>query len=69
MKVKVDRGLCVGLGNCAAIAPMVFRLDDESKAVVLDHRYADEELLMEAARGCLMKAVIVLDDEGNQRYP
>jgi ferredoxin len=28
MKVKVDRDLCIGVSNCVAIAPSVFKLDD-----------------------------------------
>ena len=36
MKVKVDRDLCIGVGNCVAYAPTVFALDRENKAIVLD---------------------------------
>jgi ferredoxin len=36
MKVKIDRDLCVGIGNCVAVAPTVFLLDNEKKATVLD---------------------------------
>jgi ferredoxin len=69
MKVKVDRELCIGVGNCVAIAPTVFKLDDENKAVVLASGSVDEETLMEAAESCPENAIIVEDDEGNQLYP
>lgn len=69
MKVKVDRELCIGVGNCVAIAPTVFKLDDENKAVVLTPGSVDEETLMEAAESCPENAIIVEDDEGNQLYP
>ena len=69
MMVKVDRELCIGVSNCVAIAPTVFRLDDENKAVVLDPGSADEETLMEAAKSCPQNAIILEDDEGNQLYP
>ena len=69
MKVKVDRELCIGVGNCVVIAPSVFKLDDENKAVVLDPGSADEQTLMEAAESCPENAIIVEDDEGNQLYP
>ena len=69
MKVKVDRELCIGVGNCVASAPTVFKLDDENKAVVLASGSVDEETLMEAAESCPENAIIVEDDEGNQAYP
>ena len=69
MKVKVDRELCIGVSNCVAIAPTVFKLDDENKAVVLAPDSVDDETLMEAAESCPENAIIVEDDEGNQLYP
>lgn len=69
MKVKVDRELCIGVSNCVAIAPTVFKLDDENKAVVLDPDSVDEETLMEAAESCSENAIIVEDDEGNRLFP
>jgi len=69
MKVKVDRELCSGVSNCVAIAPTVFKLDDQNKAVVLDPGSVDEETLIEAAESCPENAIIVEDDEGNQLCP
>ncbi|MBI4187223.1 MAG: ferredoxin [Chloroflexi bacterium] len=69
MKAKVDRGLCQGLGNCVAIAPTVFALDDENKAIVLEPAPANDQTLMEAAESCPYNAIIIEDDEGNQQYP
>ena len=69
MKVKVDRELCIGVSNCVAIAPTVFKLDDQNKAVVLDPGSVDEETLIEAAESCPENAIIIDDDEGNQLYP
>jgi ferredoxin len=69
MKVEVDRESCTGISNCVAIAPTVFKLDDQNKAVVLDPGSVDEETLMEAAESCPENAIIVDDDEGNQLYP
>ena len=69
MKVKVDRELCIGVSNCVAIAPTVFKLDDQNKAVVLDAGSVDEETLIEAAESCPENAIIVEDNEGNQLYP
>jgi ferredoxin len=69
MKVKVDRELCSGVSNCVAIAPTVFKLDDQNKAVVLDPVSVDEETLIEAAESCPENAITVEDDDGNQVYP
>jgi ferredoxin len=69
MKVKVDRELCIGVGNCVAIAPTVFKLDDEDKAVVLDPGSVEEQALLEAAESCPTNAIIIEDDGGKQLYP
>ncbi len=69
MKVKVDRELCIGVSNCVAIAPTVFKLDEENKAVVLDPNSVDKQTVLEAAESCPENAIIVEDDEGNQLYP
>ncbi len=69
MKVRIDRDLCIGVGNCVAYAPTVFKLDDENKAVVFDPSSVDDETLLEAAESCPENAIIVEDDEGHQLYP
>ena len=69
MKVKVDRSLCVGVGNCVAVASSVFKLDEQNKAVVLDSSSVGEDKLMSAAESCPVNAIIVEDDQGQQVYP
>jgi ferredoxin len=69
MKVKIDRELCIGVSNCVALAPTVFRLDDQNKVVVVDPDSVDEETLMEAAKSCPENAIIIEDGDGNQLYP
>ena len=69
MKVRIDRELCTGIGNCVAVAPTVFKLDKSNKAVVLKPESVDEDTLMEAAESCPENAVIIEDDDGNQLYP
>jgi ferredoxin len=51
------------------VAPTVFKLDKNNKAVVLDTKSVDEETLMSAAESCPENAVIIEDDDGNQLYP
>jgi ferredoxin len=69
LKVAVNRDLCISLGNCAAIAPTAFDLDDDGKVVILDPFSVDEQTLLAAAQSCSEKAIIVSDDKGNQLYP
>ena len=69
MKVRIDRNLCTGLGNCVALAPTVFELDEEDKAVVLESASVDDDALLEAAESCPYDAIIISDDEDNQVYP
>lgn len=68
MKVRVDRDLGIRLGNCAAFAPTVFKVDQENKAVVLDPSSVDDSTLLEAAKSCTENAIIVEDDEGRRLY-
>ena len=69
VRVRVDRALCIGVGNCVAYAPTVFELDEENKAVVLDPASVDDDTLLEAAKSCPQSAILVEDNEGNQLYP
>ena len=69
MKVKVDRELCTGVGNCVALAPKVFKLDHQNKVVASDGSAVDEENLWDAAQSCPENAIILEDDEGRQLYP
>jgi ferredoxin len=69
LKVRVDRDLCIGAGNCVAAAPTVFKLDKDNKAVVLKLESVDEDTLMDAAESCPVDAIIIEDDNGNQIYP
>jgi len=61
--------MCIGVGNCVAIAPTVFKLDNENKAIVLDPSSATEETILEAAESCPENAIILEDDTGRQVHP
>jgi len=69
LQVRVDRDLCIGVGNCVAFAPTVFKLDEENKAVVLNPSSVDNDTLLEAAESCPEQAIIIENDEGQQLYP
>ena len=69
MKVRVDRDLCIGVGNCVALAPTVFELDGENKAVVLEPSSISDDILFSAAESCPQNAIIIEDEAGEQLYP
>ena len=68
-KIVVDRNLCIGAASCIAVAPGVFELDSENKAVVYNPLGADDETILLAAKSCPTLAVLVFDEDGNQIYP
>ena len=68
-KIVVDRSLCIGAASCIAVAPGVFKLDGENKAVVYNDKGADDETLMLAAKSCPTQAILLFDEEGNQIFP
>lgn len=68
-RVEVDRDLCIGAAPCVVVAPGVFQLDEENKAVVIDQKGADDETIMLAAQACPVQAIRVFDEEGKQIYP
>ncbi len=68
-KIVVDRNLCIGAASCIAVAPGVFELDSENKAVVYNDKGTDDETILLAAQSCPTRAILVFDEDGNQIYP
>jgi len=66
-KVDVIKDKCIGCGSCEAIAPEVFKLDDEGKSVVVSQDGADDETKLTAAKSCPADAITVTDTETNQQ--
>jgi ferredoxin len=70
MKVSVDRELCKGAGSCVVLAPKVFRMDDEDRAVVIDQHGEPDDIIWAAAESCPFDAVILEDENtGESLYP
>lgn len=65
-KIVVDRELCIAAAPCIAVAPLTFKLDKESKAVVIDADAVDDETLLMAAQSCPTKAILLFDKNGKQ---
>lgn len=68
-KIVVDRDLCIGAASCVAVAPGVFELDDENKAVVTNPKGADDETILLAAKSCPTHAILLYDENGEQIFP
>lgn len=69
MRVVVKRDLCIGAATCVTVAPKVFEMDDEMKAVVKDQLGADADTILEAARVCPTLAIYIYDDDDKQIFP
>lgn len=67
--IRVDRDKCQGIGACVGIAPEVFEIDNEGKAVVISREGADDDTILAAAESCPLEAITLLDEEGEQVYP
>lgn len=65
IRIEVDRGLCIGSGDCVDSAPDVFELDAEDKARVIDADGAPEDVVLEAAGNCPVTAVFVYGESGD----
>ena len=83
-KIIIDRNLCIGAASCVVVAPEVFEMDDENKAVILlkgDKKEQDEatkdqlmtdlddETILLAAQSCPTQAIILEDEDGNRIFP
>ena len=84
-RIEVDRDLCIGAQSCVVVAPNVFQLDAENKAVILKSKgdpdsgpttreelsstTIDDDTLLLAAQSCPTLAIKLFDEEGNQIYP
>jgi ferredoxin len=62
----IDESTCAAHGDCEAIAPEIFRVDDVA-VVIAD---GPDELMLEAARVCPAVAIRIADrDSGEQIFP
>lgn len=67
LRIVIDREICTGVANCTGIAPDIFELDEENKAVVIDPYGADEATIRRAAEECPQQAIILEDEATGDR--
>ncbi|MDP2789849.1 MAG: ferredoxin [bacterium] len=67
--IIVDREKCISAGSCVAVAPEVFELDGEGKAVVKNATGDSDEMILDAAKACPTLAITLIDSNGKQVVP
>lgn len=69
-QVEVIREKCIGAASCVAIAPEVFKMDEEEIAVIISQDGNDDETKLLSAQSCPTAAIIVTNREtGEQVWP
>jgi ferredoxin len=69
LKIRIDRGLCVGFGDCVEGAPEAFVLDDEGLVLFKEPEKVERERLLAACEACPVDALTVWDETGAQVVP
>ena len=69
LKVRIDRTLCVGFGECVSAAPGAFALDGDDLVVFVNPETVSREDLVTACDLCPVDALTVWDEAGRQIVP
>lgn len=69
LRVRIDRTLCVGFGDCVTEAPEAFVLDDAGIAVFVSPETVERERFLRACDVCPVDAITVWDENGAQIVP
>jgi len=69
LRVRIDRTLCVGFGDCITEAPEAFVLDESGTAVFVNPDQVDRERLLRACDACPVDAITVWNETGSQIVP
>jgi len=68
-RIEIDRDLCIGAESCAIVAPEVFEMDSENKAVLKNAVGANDQTILMAAQSCPVAAILLYAEDGTQIYP
>lgn len=69
LRIRIDRTLCVGFGDCVTEAPEAFVLDESGTAVFVKPDDVMRERLLKACDVCPVDAITVWDAAGVQIVP
>lgn len=68
-RIRIDRSLCTGYGECVGLAPEVFQLGDDHVSFVIDPEGDHDEMILDAARACPVDAITLVDEFEEQVWP
>ncbi len=70
-QIIVEPSLCLAFGSCEVLAPKVFVVEKNKrinpKAIVISETGADFETILDAAKTCPTKAIIIIDRFSGER--
>jgi ferredoxin len=69
LKIRIDRTLCVGFGDCVTAAPGAFKLADDGVVVFVAPGETERQQLLDACDSCPVDALTVWDSSGKQIVP
>ena len=69
LRIVIDRGECVGFGECVKEAPEGFKLDDDTIVLFVEPEVVERERLLRACDACPVDAISVWDESGRQIVP
>jgi ferredoxin len=69
LKVRIDRTLCVGFGDCITAAPDAFVLDGDGVAIFVNPEQVARDQLLTACDACPVDALTVWNAAGEQLVP
>ncbi len=69
LRIRIDRTLCVGFGDCLEDAPEAFCLDAEGIAIFATPEAVERARLLRACEACPVDALTVWDAAGTQLVP
>ena len=69
LRVRIDRTLCVGFGDCVKESPEAFALDEENVAIFATPDAVARAGLLRACASCPVDALTVWGEDGKQLVP
>jgi ferredoxin len=68
-RIDINKKKCQAFGNCFARAPAVFALGIDKKVELVDPSGAPDETILQAAKSCPYRAIVVSNEQGEQIFP
>jgi ferredoxin len=69
LRIRIDRTLCVGFGDCVSAAPDAFALGADDVVVFVAPESVKPLQLLHACESCPVDALTVWDEQGNVLAP